>query len=238
MTRIRVLVADDEATARRRLARLAGTLPDVEVVGECASGDEVLARLRAEQVDVLLLDIQMPGLTGLDTSAMLPDDGPVVVFVTAHPEHALEAFGVGARDYLLKPVDAERLRRTIDRVRKQISGGAPAGRLAISTRKGVRLLDPERITHATWDGTAVVVHTDGERLFSDGTLVDLERRLDGERFMRVHRRAIVNLDKVDLLESLDTGGYIARLQSGAAVEVSRQAARTLRRRFGLGRGGG
>jgi len=237
VTRMRVLIADDEATARRRLSRLAGALPDVEVVGECASGDEVLERLRTEQVDVLLLDIQMPGLTGLDTSAVLPDDGPAVVFVTAHPEHALDAFGVGARDYLLKPVDPERLRRTMDRVRRQLSNDGPSGRVAIPTRKGVRLLDPERITHATYDGTAVIVHTDTERVFTDGTLIDLERRLDSEQFMRVHRRAIVNLDQVDLLESLDTGGYLARLKHGARVEVSRQAARTLRRRFGLGRGG-
>jgi two-component system LytT family response regulator len=237
VTRIRVLIADDEATARRRLARLAGALPDVEVVGECASGDEVLERLRTEHADVLLLDIQMPGLTGLDTSAVLPDDGPAVVFVTAHPEHALDAFGVGARDYLLKPVDAERLRRTLDRVRRQLSTDNRSGRVALSTRKGVRLLDVQRITHATYDGTAVIVHTDTERVFTDGTLIDLERRLDSEQFMRVHRRAIVNLDQVDLLESLDTGGYLARLENGVRVEVSRQAARTLRRRFGLGRGG-
>jgi len=237
VNRLRVLIADDEATARRRLARLAGALPDVEVVGACASGDEVLERLRTEQVDVLLLDIQMPGLSGLDTSAVLPDDGPAVVFVTAHPEHALDAFGVWARDYLLKPVDPDRLRRTMDRVRKQLSGNDAPGRVAIPTRKGVRLLDPDRITHATYDGTAVIVHTDTERIFTDGTLIEVERRLDSERFMRVHRRAIVNLDRVEVLESVDTGGYLARLEHGARVEMSRQAARTLRRRFGLGRGG-
>ncbi len=251
MTRpLRVLIADDELLARRRLTRLLGALPDVELVAICKSGEEVLTEItqreadpQSPSLDLLLLDIQMPGLTGIDVSELLPTDTggnvPVVVFVTAHPEHALDAFRVGARDYLLKPIDLERLRRMIDRIRGRHDTPDPTtnsdfrARLAIAGPRGVRLIRSETISHAIFDGTAVIIHTGERRLFSNGSLSDLERRLDPERFVRVHRRALINLDFVELLEPTETGGFIARLMSGDRVEVSRQAARRLRRRLGL-----
>ena len=233
---LRVLVADDERTARRRIARRAEALPGVELVGSCASGEEVLALLEKQQADLLLLDIKMPGLTGLDASGLLPADGPEVVFVTAHPEHALDAFGVGAADYVLKPVDAERLRRAVERVRQRLSGGeARSRRLPIPTPRGLRLADPRSITHAVYDGTAVLVHSERGQFYADGSLLELERRLDDEeRFVRVNRRALVNLDHVELMVPADSGGLHARMSDGSQVVVSRHAARQLRRRFGVG----
>jgi two-component system LytT family response regulator len=115
--RLRVLVADDELLARRRLLRLLGAMPDVEIAGECDSGEAVLARVRDGNVDVVLLDIQMPGLSGIEALQLMPADGPTIVFCTAHPDHALDAFDAGAIDYVLKPVEAPRLRRALERAR-------------------------------------------------------------------------------------------------------------------------
>lgn len=237
MKPLRVIVADDEAMARKRIVRLASALPGVTVVGQCADGQEVLDLVDEEPADLLLLDIQMPGLTGLDASALLPADGPLVVFTTAHPEHALKAFDLGAADYLLKPVDAARLQKAVDRARDRLTPDGPAPgleRLALPTRRGVRLVAPADVHCAVFDGTAVTVQVaDGERIFVDLTLADLERRLPDPPFVRTHRRALVNLDRVEELEDVDTGGYLARLPGGRKIAVSRAVARELRRRMGL-----
>lgn len=242
MKTLRVLIADDELLARKRMARLAGALPGVTVVASCTDGAEVLELVAEEPVDVVLLDIQMPGLTGLDASQLLPEGGPAVVFTTAHPEHALQAFDIGAADYLLKPVDAERLRRALDRCRARLEGPepvepSPSGPLALPTRRGVRLVEPAALLCAVYDGTALWAHLargDGaERLTVDLTLAELEARLPDPPFLRAHRRAIVNLDQVELLEPTETGGYLACIRGGPKVAVSRAVSRGLRRRFGL-----
>lgn len=240
MTPLRVLIADDEAMARKRMTRLARALEGVEVVGAVEDGQQVLDAVAEEPLDLLLLDIQMPGLTGLDASALLPGDGPTVVFTTAHPEHALAAFDLGAADYLLKPVDAARLKKAVDRVRSQraTEGGSPqaAGleRVALPTRRGVRLVAPRDLACATFDGTALTVHlASDEQIFADLTLSQLEDRLPAPPFVRTHRRALVNLNLVEELEDQPSGGYLARLRSGRRVAVSRAVARSLRRRLGL-----
>jgi two-component system LytT family response regulator len=233
---LRVLIADDESTARKRIVRLVDAMPDVEVVKACADADEVLESVREEDVDVVLLDIAMPGLSGLEASAILPEDGPLVIFVTAYPEHAVEAFDVGALDYLVKPVDAARLRKALDRARRQLIPAARSGteRLAIPTHDGVVLVDPSTVTHATLDGELVCIESTTEgRLLSDMSLAELGRRLSAHGFERVHRRALVNLALVRTLRPTDSGGYTAITTAGAEVPVSRQAARRLRRRLGL-----
>lgn len=232
---LRVLAADDELLARKRLERLLSATPGVEFLGACASAEELLQRLREEDCDVVVLDIRMPGLTGLEASALLPEDGPVVIFATAHAEHAVEAFEVGAVDYVVKPVEAGRLQRALERARRQLmpAGTEAPERLAVETRQGVLLLDPAQITHVEVDGalTAVVSLEQG-RVLTDASLGSLLPRLTG--FERVHRRALVNLGRVRRLEPQDSGGYLAHLEGGGAVPVSRQVARRLRRRLGLG----
>ena len=234
---LRVLVVDDELLARKRLLRLLSGMPEVEVVGEAEDGETAAAMLAEEPVDVVLLDIQMPGISGLELSALLDEDAGSVVFCTAHPEHALDAFGVGAADYLLKPVDAGRLREALDRVRKRreapVAGDGSVGRLALPTRRGVRLVDRSALRSAVFDGTILRVQLAEENLLVDWTLRHLEDCLGGGPFLRVHRRALVNLDRVDVLENLETGGYLAHLDVGKPVQVSRQVARELRRRLGL-----
>jgi two-component system, LytTR family, response regulator len=246
---LRVLIADDEAIARKRLVRLLAAMPDVSVVGECADAHEVLARVRGGGVDVVLLDVQMPELSGIEALQLFPADGPVVIFCTAHTAHAVAAFDVGAIDYLLKPIEAARLRKALERARDRdarrrygeelarfkASGAQdrPLDRLALPTRQGIVLLDPLTVSHAELDGELVTVHTADAQYLSALSLQELESRLPGERFARVHRRALVNLEHVVRLEPNEVGGYTARTRNGRAVEISRQAARDLRKRLGL-----
>ena len=248
---LRVLVADDEAIARKRLVRLLAAMPDVVVAGECADAHEVLERVRAGGIDAVLLDIQMPELSGLEALQLFPADGPVVIFCTAHTAHAIAAFDLGAIDYLLKPIEAARLRKALDRARDRDArrryadeltrfksrapndAEKPLDRLALPTRQGIVLLDPLAVSHAELDGELVTVHTADAQYLSALSLQELETRLPGERFARVHRRAIVNLEHVVRLEPNEVGGYTARTRNGRAVEISRQAARDLRKRLGL-----
>ena len=237
---LQILIADDEELARRRLARLLAELPGTELVGECSSGAQVLELLATDRhdVDVILLDIHMPGLTGLETGALLTDDGPYIIFVTAHAEHALAAFDLGAVDYLLKPVDAVRLGKALTRARHRLGHPSRTAtteflRLPVKTRQGIVLLDPRELSHALFDGELVTLYTRNGPLLTDQSLQDIEDRLPADVFERVHRRALINLELLACLDPLETGGYTARTADGGLVPLSRQAARRLRRRLGL-----
>ena len=238
---LRVLIADDELLARKRLVRLLSSMEGVEVVGECTNGEEVLERIKAHALDVLLLDVQMPGLSGLDAVQLLPPSGPVVIFCTAHKDHAVQAFEQGAVDYLLKPIEPARLQKALERARARAGPSRAQGsalepeleRLPVSTRQGIVLVDPENITHAVLEGELVTLVTTAGEFLVDFTLQQLQDRLPRAHFERVHRRAVVNLAHVVRLEPLETGGFIARTTGGHAVEVSRQSARELRKRLGL-----
>ncbi|HEX4517024.1 MAG TPA: LytTR family DNA-binding domain-containing protein [Polyangiaceae bacterium] len=232
-----VLVADDEKLARQRLVRLLGEIDGVTIVAECTNAEEVLAAVKEQDVDVALLDVEMPGLTGMEAFAMMGPRAPFVVFCTAHASYAVEAFDRGAADYVLKPVDPKRLRVAIERARARMDKGAPQ-RLAIATQSGVILVDPRVVTHATLaqtsEGALVTIFTTtGERHLSGDSLNELEKKLP--HMLRVHRRALVALDHVTKLEPQPTGGYVARIGTHA-VEVSRQAARDLRKKLGLREG--
>jgi two-component system, LytTR family, response regulator len=246
--KLRVLVADDEQLARQRLVRLLSALPDVELAGEAKDGDEVLTRIAAGGVDVVLLDIQMPRLTGVEALALWPADGPLVLFCTAHAQHAVSAFDGGAVDYLLKPIEPARLKKALDRAREKGALKAfraetqkqreavKVSRLPITTRQGVVLVDPESISHAELKGELVTVFAGDQQYLTDFSLQELCDRLPSEKFERVHRRALLNLEHVVRLEPVETGGYFARTRLGHQVEISRQAARELRKRLGLRKG--
>jgi DNA-binding LytR/AlgR family response regulator len=238
---LRVLVADDEEMARRRLLRLLGALPSVDVVGTCADGEEVLARVAAGDVDVVLLDVHMPRLTGTEAMGLLGEDGPVVILTTAYPDYALEAFDAGVADYLLKPVEAAKLKRAIDRAYARIHPprldrvSPGPDRLALPTRRGIALLDWVDVRYACIDGASVVVHTTRGPFYTDLRLGELEERLPAAHFLRAHRKALVQLARIERLEDQDSGGYLAILDDGTKVAVSRQVARRLRRDWDLPR---
>ena len=247
-SKLRVLVADDEQLARQRLVRLLSALPEVEVAGEAKDGDEVLTRIAAGGIDAVLLDIQMPKLSGVEALALWPSDGPLVVFCTAHAQHAVAAFEGGAVDYLLKPIEPARLKKALDRAREQSAlrafraelkrqrAAVKVWRLPITTRQGVVLVDPEAISHAELKGELVTVFAGDQQYLTDFSLQELSERLPAGKFERVHRRALLNLEHVLRLEPVETGGYFARTRHGHQVEVSRQAARELRKRLGLRKG--
>lgn len=234
---MKVLIADDEQLARARLRRLLSAMDDIEIVGEATTGDEVLAYVKKNEVDVVLLDIQMPKLTGTEAVALWPANGPMVIFCTAHAEHAVSAFESGVVDYLLKPIEPARLSKALGRALEQRQKFSNAvkqsqlSRIAITTRQGVVLVDPTTVTHATLEDELVTVFTRDAKHLTDFTLQELHERLP--TFERVHRRALLNLEAVARLDPLETGGYTARTHSGHSVEISRQAARELRKKLGL-----
>lgn len=223
---MRVVIADDERLARDRVARLAQAIPGIEIVAVCSSGEAVLQVLRGEAVDLLLLDIAMPGLSGMDLAGLLSEGGPAVIFVTAHPEHALEAFGVGAAHYLLKPVDAASLAEALGRVRPlEPSGDRP---IPIPGTRGLQLIHPRELSHALVEGASVALYLPGQIRYTTLSLSELERRLPAEHFVRVHRRALLGLHALAELRTID-GRAVAILRTGEEVEVSRRGAQALRR---------
>jgi two-component system LytT family response regulator len=222
---MRVLIVDDEAPARARLRRLLAAFADVQIAGEARDGDEAL-RLAAELApDALFLDVQMPGASGLDVAASLPDPAPAVVFVTAFDRYALPAFDAAAIDYVLKPVEPERLARALQRLRER---HAPSG----ATRPAPRqLLIPDRgrthvvaVTEILWLEAAdnyVVVHTAARAPLMRRTLAGLLDDL-GSGFARTHRSAAVALAHVTAVQPLDKGDATIVLRGGATVPCSRQ----------------
>jgi two-component system LytT family response regulator len=242
MIELKVAIADDELLARKRVVRLLEAMPGVTVVGVHEQAADALAQLGRESIDVLVLDVQMPGMTGIEAHALVPEGGPFVIFATAHPEHAVAAFELGAVDYVLKPIEASRLAKAIDRARRHAASRRSAtsrtAPLPVTTRAGVLLLDPAEVSHAEFDGTLVTIHrTNGEPLLCELSLQELESRLPTEWFERVHRRALVNLREVVLLAPQDSGGFLAQMKTGARVPVSRQSARKLRKWLGLAKAG-
>jgi two-component system LytT family response regulator len=163
---------------------------------------------------------------------------PLILPVTAagagclDRDHAVEAFEAGATDYLLKPVDAARLKTALDRARERRPPASPL-RLPIATRQGIRLLDPAAISHVLRDGELATIFLPNEQLLTDATLQELQEKLAELGFERVHRRALLHLGRVSRLTPLETGGLSAHVRDGQEVEISRHFARTLRRRLGL-----
>lgn len=241
---ITVLIADDEAPARRKVRSLLAHAADIQVVGEASDGAEAVERIRASRPDVVFLDIQMPKLDGfgviqeIGAAAM-----PVVVFTTAYDEHALRAFEVQALDYLLKPFAPSRFRQMLDRVRTRLAGPARpdlADRLAalleaaaptpgylqqIMVDKGhqrqvlLRLDDVDRIVS---DGNYLRFVTPAGEFLRRGALADFETRLDPRRFLRINRGEIVRLDAVAEFQPWFHGDYRVTMKDGRVLTWSRR----------------
>jgi len=242
---IRVLIADDEALARRRLRRLLSAHPDCEVVGECGDGGSAVASIQELRPDLVFLDIQMPSRDGFAVLAELPPrSAPVVIFVTAHDEHAVRAFEVNALDYLLKPFSEPRFAQALDRARESIqkrdaSGGPSSkhlerlfkdllakestysGHLLVCLQDRLLPVAVDRIRWVSADWRYVKLHVPGETHRLRQTLQQVESRLDPRRFVRIHRSTIVNIAFIHELHPLFHGDHRVVLDDDTELTLSR-----------------
>ena len=254
---MRVLIVDDEPPARDRLRRMLAEMDTVEVVGEAEDGARAVEMIADLSPDLVLLDIQMPGLDGFEVIEAL-EDPPLVIFVTAYDEYAIRAFEINALDYLLKPFSRERLKKTIRRAREAleeeweleaspaegfarrlaplmetlVSQGRYLTRLAVRAGERIRVLEVDEIDWIGAERERVFVHAGDESYRVRRTLAELESRLDPSRFFRAHRAAIVNLSCVREVIPWFKGSHKLRLTTGAEVELSRAQARALRKMLG------
>ena len=238
-----ILIVDDEPLARDRLARMLADEPDYKVVAQAANAEQAMAAVMQQDPDIVLLDIHMPGDSGLQTARQLQalEDAPAVIFCTAHDQHALDAFGVNAVDYLLKPVRREQLLEALSRARnpnraqrQQLDSlnrsDEQEGRAHISarTRRGVELIPIEHIFYFAADHKYVTVYHQGGETLIDDTLKELEDEL-GDRFARVHRNALVAINRIEAMEKNSAGQFELRLAgSDARPVVSRRHVSGLR----------
>lgn len=248
---LRAYIVDDERLAVDRLARLLGDTRRVHIVGTATDPEIALQELRRATIDVLFLDIQMPGLTGFELLEKLDRDIPII-FTTAYDRYAIEAFTVNSIDYLLKPIEADRLERALDKLtrlagqpasdvrslaRQLAAELAPGRRLErIASRVGERttVLDVGRITHFFSKDKLTFAATAGREHAIDFTLNELEERLDPRRFVRIHRATIANLAFVsELYPGID--GVMVRLKDDKKTElgVARDRVRELKDRLGI-----
>lgn len=244
MTRaLTAFVLDDEPLAVKRLVGL--LRGRVDVVGSATDPAEAVRALSQRPVDVLFLDIHMPEMDGFAVLARLADP-PMVVFTTAHDEHALRAFQVLAVDYLLKPIGRAELDRALDKLERLTAAARPdlgalaellrgaraPGRLATRLGDRVTLHDLDRVSHFRAAERAAYAVVDGREHMVDESLAALERRLDPAVFVRIHRNTLVNLAFVAELSS-DGGGVLVRLRDGSELAVSRDRVRPLKDRLGI-----
>ena len=250
---LRIVVADDERPARRFLVGLIETCPAVQIVGEASTGEEAVRLIEAERPNLALLDLQMPELGGLDVVRRVRRDAmPLVAFVTAFDDYAVEAFELNAIDYLLKPVQQDRLKATLDRARDRLRRPEPAEqraaslanaaaayeraarrqyleRIPVRTRDEVVILAVRQIASVVAEGELLHITTiANERYTITHRLHALQARLDPRRFVRLGRGTLANLDVISRVSPMPGGTYLAKLSNGQELAVSRIQSRVLR----------
>jgi two-component system, LytTR family, response regulator LytT len=236
---IRALVVDDEAPARGELRYLLSAHPEVEVVGEAASAAEALALAQKIRYDVVFLDVEMPGMSGLEVARLVLDrrERPAVVFVTAHERYAVDAFAVEAFDYLVKPVEPERLARVVDRLSQaRRREQPPVEKIPVVSAGGAKtLLDYDAVHWIEADGDYSRVHTYDRSYLSTSSLRELEELLPANRFSRIHRGHLVNLAKVAAVRRAAPDRLRLALDDERKTEldVARRQTRAIRERLRL-----
>jgi two-component system LytT family response regulator len=236
--KIRAVVVDDEPLARSSLKVLLRRDPDVELVAECKSGLEALAEIRRSKPQLVFLDVQMPECDGFDVLEQLGSQiPPALVFVTAHDQYALRAFEAGALDYLLKPFDNARFERALNRAKERIEQGKETPRkierLAIKSAGQVLF---QKISEIDWIEAAdyyVCLHVGTRTHLLRRSMADLDQELEQATFCRIHRSAIVNLERVRQLEISEDGGTNVVLSSGTKLPLSRRYRKELQARLAL-----
>jgi two-component system LytT family response regulator len=261
--RLRALIVDDEPLARQRIADMLAAQPDVDVVGEIDNGDAAIEAIRSLQPDLVFLDVQMPGRTGLEVVREIGiDDMPLTIFVTAYDRHALEAFEVAAVDYLVKPFDDERFEQAVQRARRIIDlnevdrlrskllsvlqgeraidrPAVDSGRdrylerIPVEMRGKVRVVPVTEIDFIIASGPYAELYSGDRKYVIREAMQTLEDRLDPERFIRTHRSVIVRLDLIETLHKGAGGDYEVQLKSGRRLRVSRSRLEALEKRIGI-----
>jgi two-component system, LytTR family, response regulator len=248
---VRVVIVDDEPLARRGVRARPAAVPDMEIVAECATGEEAVTTIQALAPDLVFLDIQMPDLNGFDVLRRLPaQQMPLVVFLTAYDRYALEAFEAQALDYLLKPIEDTRFMRALERARLlrsshrlaeienrirglleslQERGSRPRYRthMTVKTGRRVTIVDVMEIDWIGGAGDYVTLHAGGKDHLVRQTIGSLERELDPEHFLRIHRSTIVQTSRIAELVTLENGEFLVRLRNGKELGTSRSYSRRL-----------
>lgn len=238
MSKIRTLVGDDEPIARARVVSLLREEDDIELVGECASGGEVLTAIERTSPDLLFLDIQMPEVDGIELARAVQGKGtPAVVFVTAYDEYALRAFEVRALDYLLKPFSAERFRTALGHARERVTrrrslGGAPRDLLVIKSAGRLQFVRAADIDWCEAAGNYVRLHVGAQIHLIRETMGHLESQLDPQRFLRIHRSTIVNIERIQEMQPAFNGDYVVLLRTGTRLTLTRGYRESVRERLG------
>jgi two-component system LytT family response regulator len=253
MKKIKVLVVDDEPLARERLTTLLTAEPDIELVGPARDGEEAITAIHDDSPDLVFLDVQMPQMNGFDViDAVGSDKMPLVIFVTAYDQHALKAFQVRALDYLLKPFDRERFSDALQRARKQLEREETGdlGRRLLALVKDLRRDQPRsdrlvvksggrlfflRADEIDWieaAGNYVRLHVGPASHLLRETMNAIEGRLDPEKFFRIHRSRIVNMERIQELQPWLNGEYAVLLRTGTRLTLSRGYREKLQDRLG------
>jgi two-component system LytT family response regulator len=240
---MKALLVDDERLARNELRRLLAAHADIEIVGEAVNTDDAVAKVAALKPELLFLDVQMPGADGFSLLEQLEPPLPLVVFTTAYDEFAVKAFEFNALDYLLKPVDPNRLVAALEKVRPRGAAGPEAAgathRLTLEDKvfvregdrcwfvpvKNIRLLESE--------GNYTRLHFDDQKPQLFRSLTAMEERLDARHFFRANRKQVINLAWVEGIEPWFSGGLLVKLKGGLKVELSRRQAQDFRERMSL-----
>jgi two-component system, LytTR family, response regulator len=263
---IRVLIVDDEPLARQRIEDLLAREPNVEIVGTAGTGSAAIDAIRSLDPDLLFLDVQMPGKTGLEVARTVgPDKMPATIFVTAYDQHALQAFDLAALDYLVKPFDDERFEQAFHRARRLVEleqterlherlrallgeqsapsaePSSPAStsepryldRIGVETKGKVHFIPVRDIDYIAASGPYAELVVAGRKHVIREAMQTLEDRLDPNRFMRVHRSAIVQFDRIDSLLRGPGGDYEIQLKDGTKLRVSRGKREELAERLGV-----
>lgn len=253
---LRVLIVDDEPLARERIRALLAGDPDIEILGECASGEDALRTIRVAHPDLLFLDVQMPGMDGFDTLAAAaaadPSRVPAVIFVTAYDQHAVRAFEVHAQDYLLKPFDRARFDAALGRAKAAVASARGGGiterlaelldgqerarrtlrRLVVNASGRIVFLNVSEIDWIEAAGNYVRLHLGTDAHLLRETMNSIESRLNPELFYRIHRSHIVNIERIKELQPWFNGEYVVILRNGARLTLSRGYREKLQEKLG------
>ncbi len=256
MNKLKVMIADDERPARLFLKSILEEFDDIDIIGEAENGLDAVEIIRRLKPDLALLDLQMPEASGIDVVRLIGSDHmPLVAFVTAHDEFAIQAFEVNAIDYLLKPVEKPRLAKTIDRARAGIGQASwrlseaeklksvvdeisefaspqILERIPVRQREEILLIPVREVVCIIADGELLAItNTQNKKFTINHRLKDIESRLEPNKFIRLSRSALVNMELIDRVSPMPGGTYLVTLKTGQRIPVSRMQSKLLRERF-------